>query len=189
VTREPLPVENVDLATLAAQSSSGRVPTALDFSALDDEDFERLIFSLFSSTDGYKNVSWLTETRAADRGRDLAVDRMTVDTLAEPFANASSSSARPGDPRSVQPTARPRLRHSACGSRPRDLLIIPTTGRFSADAVMWIERHNNDGARPKIQPWANSKLETMLASAVRPRHTVSPPPPELDRRRGPADAF
>jgi hypothetical protein len=75
--REPLPVENVDLATLAAHSSSGRVPTALDFSVLDDEGFERLIFSLLSSTDGYENVSWLMETRAADRGRDLSVDRVS----------------------------------------------------------------------------------------------------------------
>ena len=80
--REPLPVENVDLATLAGQSSASRVPTALDFSGLNDEGFERLIFSLLSSTDGYENVSWLTETRAADRGRDLAVDRVTVDILA-----------------------------------------------------------------------------------------------------------
>jgi hypothetical protein len=163
--REPLPVENVDLATLAAQSSSGRVPTALDFSVLDDEGFERLIFSLFSSTDGYENVSWLMETRAADRGRDLAVDRVTVDTLAGTIRERIIVQCKAWR-RSLSPTdCQAAIAPLSLWEPPAiDVLIIATTGRFSADAVMWIERHNNDGARPKIQPWANSNLETMLAS-------------------------
>jgi Restriction endonuclease len=163
--REPLPVENVDLAALAAQSSSSRVPTALDFSVLDDERFERLIFSLFSSTDGYENVSWLMETRAADRGRDLAVDRVTVDTLAGTIRERIIVQCKAWR-RSLSPTdCQAAIAPLSLWEPPEiDVLIIATTGRFSADAVMWIERHNNDGARPKIQPWANSNLETMLAS-------------------------
>jgi hypothetical protein len=42
-------------------------------------------------------------------------------------------------------------------------LIIATSGRFTADAVTWAERHNDSGAAPFIELWANSRLETLLA--------------------------
>jgi Restriction endonuclease len=164
---EPLPVENVDLATLAAQSSSSRVPTGLDLSGLDDEGFERLIFSLFSSTDGYENVIWLAETRAADRGRDLALDRVTVDRLARNIRECIIVQCKAWR-RSLSPAdCQAAIAPLSLWEPPSiDVLIIATTGRFSADAVMWIERHNNAGGPPKIQPWANSNLETMLASRL-----------------------
>jgi Restriction endonuclease len=163
--REPLPVENVDLATLAGQSSSGRVPTALDFSVLDDEGFERLIFSLFSSTDGYENVSWVMETRAPDRGRDLEVYRVTVDTLAGTIRERVIVQCKAWR-RSLSPAdCQAALAPLSLWEPPAiDVLIIATTGRFSADAVRWIELHNNEGERPKFHMWADSNLETMLAS-------------------------
>lgn len=40
---EPLPVDVEDLAEVVARRPAGKVPTRLDFSALRDEDFERLI--------------------------------------------------------------------------------------------------------------------------------------------------
>jgi hypothetical protein len=43
------------------------------------------------------------------------------------------------------------------------VLIIATSGRFSADAVTWIEQHNNAGATPFIEMWPDSTLETLLA--------------------------
>lgn len=43
------------------------------------------------------------------------------------------------------------------------VLVIATSGRFSADAVAWAEQHNDSGVAPFIELWAESKLETLLA--------------------------
>jgi len=42
-------------------------------------------------------------------------------------------------------------------------LVIATSGRFTTDAVDWIERHNNRDARPRIEMWAHTHLELLLA--------------------------
>ena len=49
-------------------------------------------------------------------------------------------------------------------------LIIATSGRFTADAVALIEKHNHKGNRPQIEMWAESHLELLLA---RRPHLVS----------------
>jgi Restriction endonuclease len=43
------------------------------------------------------------------------------------------------------------------------VLVVATSGRFSADAVAWAERHNNLGSMPFIELWPGSKLESLLA--------------------------
>jgi hypothetical protein len=43
------------------------------------------------------------------------------------------------------------------------VLIIATSGRFTSDAVAWIEKHNHTGDRPVIEMWPDSQLETLLA--------------------------
>jgi hypothetical protein len=45
-----------------------------------------------------------------------------------------------------------------------DVLVIATSGRFAADAVQWIEKHNTAGAAPRIEMWAESHLEQLLAA-------------------------
>jgi hypothetical protein len=57
------------------------LPTKLNWSALEEEDFERLLFVLISDTPGYENPEWLQHTNAPDRGRDLAVTRVESDPL------------------------------------------------------------------------------------------------------------
>jgi len=42
-------------------------------------------------------------------------------------------------------------------------LIIATSGRFTADAVTWVDQHNGAGAAPLIEMWPDSALETLLA--------------------------
>ncbi len=79
---EPVPVGVDDLSELVAAKPRGRVTIQLAWSELDDEDFERLVFSLISDAAGYENPEWLMQTRAPDRGRDLSVTRVTVDDLA-----------------------------------------------------------------------------------------------------------
>lgn len=163
--REPLPVKMVDLGTLAAARPTGLVPTELDFSGLDDEKFERLIFSLLTTTSGYENATWLMETRAPDRGRDLSVDRVNVDVLTGTTRDRVIVQCKHWK-KSISPTecmaALAPL--SLWEPPPVDVLVIATTGRFSADGVGWIDKHNNDGKRPRIQPWANSTIERMLAT-------------------------
>jgi hypothetical protein len=43
------------------------------------------------------------------------------------------------------------------------VLIIATSGRFTVDAVDWVETHNAGGTRPKIEMWPESHLEVLLA--------------------------
>lgn len=69
---EPLPVDVDDLESLAESGPTGPVSTALQWDALDDERFERLIFNLLVQATGYENPQWLTKTRAPDKGRDLS---------------------------------------------------------------------------------------------------------------------
>jgi len=45
-----------------------------------------------------------------------------------------------------------------------DVLVMATSGRFSADAVQWIEQHNTRGDRPFIDQWPDSHLELLLAA-------------------------
>ncbi len=52
----------------------------------------------------------------------------------------------------------------ALWTNPRvDVLTVATSGRFTADAVTWIESHNVTGALPRIEMWPESHLERLLA--------------------------
>jgi hypothetical protein len=45
-----------------------------------------------------------------------------------------------------------------------DVLVIATSGRFTADAVQWIEKQNNIGHAPRIEMWSEPHLERLLAA-------------------------
>jgi hypothetical protein len=161
---EPVPVDVDDLATLAATNPSGSVTTALNWQQLDDEGFERLVFNLFSEADGYENAQWLTRTRAPDRGRDVSVERVTGDTLSgtQRVRVMVQCRHRPAD--SVSPTDAQEARTKAelWTNPPFDAIVIATTGRFTTDAVDWIES-NNVNNRVRIEMWPESHLEMLLA--------------------------
>jgi hypothetical protein len=44
-----------------------------------------------------------------------------------------------------------------------DVLIFATSGRFTADAIAWIEKYNARGQTPKIEMWPESHFERLLA--------------------------
>jgi hypothetical protein len=138
--REPLPVDVEDLATLAASGPAGVVTTALNWPALDDEAFERLIFNLIGDTTGYENAKWLTRTNAPDRGRDLSVDRVLNDELAGTRRLRVLIQCRHWTSKSVTPTrASEAVTKAELWTDPRfDVVVIATTGRFTSDAVAWI---------------------------------------------------
>lgn len=163
--REPLPVEVDDLGALAEAQPAGGVSAALAWAALDAEAFERLVFALIAATSGYENVQWLMHTNAPDRSRDLSADRVVTDPLSGTVRqrvivqckNWTTKSVAVGD---VNDTV---AAMTLWEPPPVDVLVVATTGRFTADAVAWIERHNHERKRPRIEPWPDSHLELLLA--------------------------
>jgi hypothetical protein len=162
---EPMPVSGADLGALANTDLEGRASTKLNWAALDDEAFERLIFNLISNTPSYENPRWPTKTHAPDGGRDLSVARVHIDPLGGTKRQHVLISCKHWLKRSVGPdvvqAALARVRLSQ--PPPIDVLVIATSGRFTNDAIRVIDQHNNDRERPEIEPWAESHLEGLLS--------------------------
>jgi hypothetical protein len=158
---EPLPVEVEDLGTLVASRPAGAVSTALRWDVLDEDDFERLLFNLLGDAQDYENPRWLMKTRAADRGRDLSVDRVVPDSLSGPRQQRVIVQCKHWLDRSVglDDCAATVAAMSVWEPPPVDVLVIATSGRFTADAVRWIENHNNARKHPTVEMWPESHLE------------------------------
>jgi hypothetical protein len=163
---DPVPVDVVDLADLVAARPTGPVTSKLSWSNLSDEDFERLMFCFISETSGYENPQWLQQTHAADKGRDLSVIRIDTDPLGgvrryriiiqcKHWQSRSVALGDVSDVRSQMELWQP----------PRvDGLVIATSGRFTADAISLVERHNQEDRALHISMWPDSHLEMLLAA-------------------------
>ena len=67
-------------------------------------------------------------------------------------------------PRFIQQSLSEALTQMALWEPPRvHVLVIATSGRFTSDAVAWIEKHNEAGKQPAIDMWAESHIELLLA--------------------------
>lgn len=163
---EPVPVAATDLGDLVAAKPRGPISTKLAWDRLDAEGFERLIYTLIADQPGYENPEWLMRTNAPDRGRDLSITRIIPDTLADTRRERVVIQCKHWLSRSVSATEAAAARDQmGLWTDPRvDVLIIATSGRFSADAVQWIERHNASGPSPRIEMWPESRLERSLAA-------------------------
>lgn len=163
---DAVPVQVDDLAALVAARPAGPIMTALAWTEIDDQAFERLIFTLISDTPGYENPEWLMQTRAPDRGRDLSVTRVIQDELSGTLRLRVVIQCKHWMSRSVSLAEVSSTKEQmALWNNPRvDVLIIATSGRFTADAVTWIEHHNATGASPRIEMWPESHLERLLAA-------------------------
>jgi hypothetical protein len=161
---DPIPVAVEDLGALVASKPRGPVTTKLRWESLSAEDFERLLFNLVDRTEGYENPEWLTHTNAPDRGRDVSVYRHQLDPLVHNrrmrIIVACKHQASVGMTDIVKLREQMRL-----WPEPKvDELIIATSGRFSTDAVQWIEDHTTKRELPRIEMWPESHLERLLAS-------------------------
>jgi hypothetical protein len=163
---EPLPVSVPDLGDLVAAKPRGNVIAGLQWTNLNDETFERLIFNLISATKGYENPGWLTKTNAPDRGRDLSVTRVTIDELSGTSRQRVIIQARHWLRKSVglQDVITVKEQMALWGEPRVEVVIIATSGRFTTDAIQWIEKHNTNGEVPRIEMWPDSHLELLLAS-------------------------
>src|SRR6185437_12281256 len=121
---------------------------------------------LVSSSDSYENVEWLTRTDASDRGRDLSAYRIIKDSLSGVTRSRVIVQCKHWLARSVSLKDVTFLKDQmALWKSPRvDVLIIATTGRFTSDAVDFIENHNNSDRAMKIEMWPESHLELLLAA-------------------------
>ena len=139
--------------------------TQLPWSDLSEEDFERLIFNLISDADDYENPQWLTETAAPDRGRDLAAEHVRHDSLSGPNRERVIIQARHWLKLSVGlRQVRLLLDQMKLWEPPAvHILVVATSGRFTTDAIGWIDKHNAANERPTIVMWANTHLELLLA--------------------------
>lgn len=163
---EAIPVEVEDLGSLINAKPQGTVATRLKWEALTDEDFERLIFELISSVPGYQNAGWLTHTNASDRGRDMSVDRVHEDALSGTVRLRTIIQCKHWLSKSVNVLEIAALKEQMkLWEPPRiDVCVIATSGRFTADAVAWVEKHNQADTAMRIDMWPESHLERLLAT-------------------------
>jgi hypothetical protein len=127
--------------------------------------FERLIYALISSSDSCENVEWLTKTNAPDRGRDLSAYRVLRDQLSGVTRSRVIIQCKHWLDKSVNlPDVSSVKGQMALWETPRvDILIIATTGRFTTDAIDFIEKHNASDRAMRIEMWPESHLERLLA--------------------------
>jgi hypothetical protein len=163
---DPVPVAVDDLGEIVAAAPTGPATTKLDWQALTDEDFERLVFLLISEADGYENPEWLQKTHAPDRGRDLSVVRVEPDPLGNVRRYRTIIQCKHWLSRSVaqRDVAETRSQMELWQPPRVDVLVIATTGRFTADAVALIEQHNQSDRALNIAMWPDSHLERLLAA-------------------------
>lgn len=163
---EPLPIEIEDLSAITRAKPKGSVATKLLWEKLDDEGFERLIFSLISHEEGYENPQWLTRTNAPDRGRDLSVYRKFTDPLTGVIRQRVILQCKHWLNKSISVSDISELREQMKLWQPPliDVHIIASSGRFTSDAIALIEKYNQSDTALKIEMWPESHLERLLAS-------------------------
>jgi restriction endonuclease len=162
---DPLSVPDIDLGAAAESDPTGGVTTALRWDSINDESFERLLFDLLRGLTGYDNVDWLMKTNASDHGRDLAVYRTLSDSSGfvrreRVIVQAKHWQNKSVDPASILDTL---SRLSAWEPPHIHCLVVATSGRFTADAVRFVEARNEKGVDPRIELWPEAHLEAMLA--------------------------
>ena len=162
---DPLPVPGIDLGVAASARPGGGASIGLAWTSLDDDGFERLLFDLLRGFPSYQNVDWLMKTRAPDRGRDLSAERIIRDDGGTTRTERVIVQAKHWITKSVGPADIANTLASLSLWEPPAVraLIIASSGRFTADAVAVVEKHNTDGKVPFIELWPDSRLETLLS--------------------------
>ena len=163
---EPVPTKVGDLGALTSTKPRGPVATKLKWESLTDEEFERLIFNLVSSTDNYENPEWLMKTNAPDRGRDLSMYRVYQDPLSGTIRQRVIIQCKHWQSKSVSVADIATLKEQMrlCEPPKVNVHIIATSGRFTSDAVTLVEKHNQSDSALQIEMWPESRLEFLLAS-------------------------
>jgi hypothetical protein len=161
---DPIPTGIDDLSELVAKNPTGTIVTKLGWDKLSPDEFERLIFTLISSEEGYENPEWLMHTNAPDKGRDLSVYRIIKDNLSGVNRKRVIIQCKHYLTKSISPIEIAVLKEQVKHWEPPrlDVVVIATSGRFTADAVSSIEKHNQSDSALTIEMWPESHLENLL---------------------------
>jgi hypothetical protein len=161
---DPIPTGINDLSELVAKNPTGSIVTKLSWDKLSPDEFERLIFTLISSEEGYENPEWLMHTNAPDKGRDLSVYRIIKDNLSGVIRKRVIIQCKHYLTKSISPIEIAVLKEQVKHWEPPrlDVVVIATSGRFTADAVSSIEKHNQSDSALSIEMWPESHLENLL---------------------------
>lgn len=162
---DPIPVAVPDLAALVKAAPAGPIVTALKWHAIDATAFERLVFNLVSQAKGYSNPKWLMHTNAPDRGRDVSVERTVTDQLTGTRVYRVIVQCKHWRSKSIGIAEVTSLIAQMESWEPPkvDELIIATTGKFTADAVAWVEKRNHERESLRVVMWPDSHMESLLA--------------------------
>jgi len=162
---EPIPVQVKDLDDIVSTKPSGRVTTKLAWEKITAEDFERLIYCLISSEASYENPEWLLKTTAPDRGRDLSAYRVNVDNLSGVTRKRVIFQCKHWLSKSINLSDIAMVKEEIkLWEPPRiDVLVIATSGRFTSDAVAYIEKNNQSDTALMIEMWPESHFERLIA--------------------------
>ncbi len=149
-----------------ANQPRGPIATKLNWEKLPPDDFERLIFVLIGAEPGYENPEWLMQPNAPDRGRDLSVTRVVADPLSGTIRSRVVIQCKHWLSRSINvPDVTALIAQMKLWEPPRvNVHIIATSGRFTLDAVQYIEQYNQSDTALHIEMWPESHLERLLAS-------------------------
>jgi len=142
------------------------VVVQLKWNSLTGDGFERLIFCLISEAEGYENPEWLTKINAADRGRDLSVKRVYTDSLAGVLRQRIIIQCKHWLSESINldevSSSKEKMK---LWEPPRvDVHVIATSGRFTTDAIQFVEKHNQSDSGMRIEMWPDSHIERLLAT-------------------------
>lgn len=98
-------------------------------------------------------------------GRDLSASRVSRDPLSDVTRSRVIVQPKHWLEKSVNLPAVSSVKDQmTLWQSPRvDILIIATTGRFTTDAIAFIEEHNASDRAMRIEMWPESHLERLLA--------------------------
>lgn len=163
ISPDPLEVPDFDLGVLAKNPTGSISTLGFDWQRITYQDFERLLFDLLSSLEGYENVQWLTDVNAPDRGRDIYLDRMLRDASGSCRYERVIVQAKHYPGRSVQPQDIIKAVSAAdsWAGAPVRWIIFATSGNFT-DAAIDTVNGRNQRETLQLETWNRSFLERLL---------------------------
>ena len=129
----------------------------LNWSAINENEFERLMYRLFALNDEFDNVQWLQDTNAPDGGRDISAIRCSNQNRVLIQVKHYISSIGPtiiSDTVTKAETWHPPFKE----------VIMLSSGTYTRDAIAWVENHNDRhfGVRPIVTLESGGQIEVML---------------------------
>lgn len=166
VTPTPGSTEEAEEEKGGSASSRVEPRQTVHWDRIDADDFEHLITRLLEVSGDFHRVNRYMATRAPDGGRDIEAYRVVDGTgLLERRDERVFIQAKHWSKRGVNASEVSDLVHTKIPlweGAPVALLIVATSGSFTRDAIHWMEKHNDQAKRPRVEYWNRGRLEGFL---------------------------